>query len=67
MSQSAATSEVARPGDLRKVAVATIIGTTIEWYDFFLYANAAGLVFAQLFFKPAGLRPPSLSRSPRSA
>ncbi|GAB3280991.1 MFS transporter [Sinomonas notoginsengisoli] len=38
----------------RRVALATIIGTTIEWYDFFIYATGAGLVFAQLFFKPAG-------------
>lgn len=30
------------------------IGTTVEWYDFFIYATAAGLVFAQLFFEPAG-------------
>jgi metabolite-proton symporter len=40
--------------DHRRVAFATIIGTTIEWYDFFIYANAAGLVFAKLFFEPAG-------------
>lgn len=38
----------------RKVAFATIIGTTIEWYDFFIYAAAAGLVFTHLFFAPAG-------------
>ncbi len=38
----------------RRVAFATIIGTTIEWYDFFIYATAAGLIFAELFFKPAG-------------
>ena len=38
----------------RRVAAATIIGTTIEWYDFFIYATNAGLVFAQLFFQPAG-------------
>lgn len=38
----------------RKVAFATIIGTTVEWYDFFIYAAAAGLVFTQLFFAPAG-------------
>jgi hypothetical protein len=38
----------------RRVAFATIIGTTVEWYDFFIYATAAGLVFADLFFKPAG-------------
>ena len=33
----------------RRVVAATIVGTTIEWYDFFIYATAAGLVFAQLF------------------
>ena len=38
----------------RRVALATVIGTTIEWYDFFIYATAAGLVFATLFFEPAG-------------
>jgi MFS family permease len=38
----------------RRVALATIIGTTIEWYDYFIYATGAALVFAQLFFKPAG-------------
>jgi MFS family permease len=40
----------------RRVALATVVGTTIEWYDFFIYATAAGLVFADLFFKPAGHR-----------
>src|ERR671916_992792 len=34
----------------RRVAIATVIGTTIEWYDFFIYGTAAGLVFGQLFF-----------------
>ncbi|MFW1945242.1 MFS transporter [Acinetobacter guillouiae] len=38
----------------RKIAIATIVGTTIEWYDYFIYAAVAGLVFNQLFFKPAG-------------
>ena len=38
----------------RRVALGTVIGTTIEWYDFFIYSTAAGLVFVQLFFKPAG-------------
>ncbi|MCW4457462.1 MFS transporter [Microbacterium sp. MPKO10] len=44
----------ATPTDMKRVAVATIIGTTIEWYDFFLYANAAGLLFASLYFEPLG-------------
>lgn len=35
---------------LRKAVVASTIGTTIEWYDFFLYGTAAGLVFGKLFF-----------------
>lgn len=42
------------PRERRKVVAATIIGTTIEWYDFFIYAFAANLVLAQLFFAPAG-------------
>ena len=44
----------AQRANQRRVAFATIIGTTIEWYDFFIYATAAGLIFAELFFKPAG-------------
>lgn len=37
----------------RKVLVGTLVGTTIEWYDFFIYAQAAGLIFAASFFGPA--------------
>ncbi len=33
-----------------RVVVASFIGTTIEWYDFFLYGTAAALVFNRLFF-----------------
>src|SRR5262245_36306712 len=39
-----------RAGSIRMVAVASMIGTTIEWYDFFLYGTAAALVFNRLFF-----------------
>ena len=35
---------------LRRVVMASLIGTTIEWYDFFLYGSAAALVFNKLFF-----------------
>src|SRR6478735_8030821 len=35
---------------LRRAVVASTIGTTIEWYDFFLYSTVTGLVFAKLFF-----------------
>src|SRR3954463_12436673 len=33
-----------------KAAVASTVGTTIEWYDFFLYGTAAALVFPKIFF-----------------
>ena len=35
---------------IRQVLGASFIGTTIEWYDYFLYGTAAALVFPQLFF-----------------
>ena len=35
---------------LRKAVIASTVGTAIEWYDFFLYGTAAGLVFGKLFF-----------------
>jgi len=47
MSSNGAASQAAT---LRKVVAASMIGTTIEWYDFFLYGTAAALVFNKLFF-----------------
>ena len=38
------------PSSVRKVIVASLIGTSLEWYDFFIYGTAAALVFNQLFF-----------------
>lgn len=38
---------------IRKVVLASFIGTTIEWYDFFLYGTASALVFGKLFFPDA--------------
>lgn len=35
-----------------RAAVAAFVGTTIEWFDFYIYATAAGLVFGTLFFPP---------------
>ncbi|MBV8629019.1 MAG: MFS transporter, partial [Paraburkholderia sp.] len=35
---------------VNRVLVASVVGTAIEWYDFFLYATASALVFAKLFF-----------------
>ena len=39
-----------RQGSITLVALASLIGTTIEWYDFFLYGTAAALVLNKLFF-----------------
>jgi len=36
--------------ELRKAVIAATVGTTIEWYDFFIYGTAAGLVFSKLYF-----------------
>lgn len=38
---------------LRKVAAATIVGSMLEWYDFYLYATMAAIVFAKVFFDPS--------------
>ncbi|MEV6836338.1 MFS transporter [Streptomyces sp. NPDC051133] len=38
------------PAGLPRIVAASLIGTTIEWYDFFLYGSAAALVFNKLFF-----------------
>src|SRR5262245_24465395 len=38
------------PTPIGRVVLASFIGTSIEWYDFFLYGTAAALVFNQLFF-----------------
>ena len=36
--------------NLRKAVIASTVGTAIEWYDFFIYGTAAGLVFGKLYF-----------------
>ena len=38
---------------VRQVAVASSIGTALEWYDYFLYGTAAALIFNELFFPEA--------------
>src|ERR1700724_1969050 len=43
-------SENIHRGNLLRAVIASTIGTSIEWYDFFLYSTVTGLVFAKEFF-----------------
>jgi hypothetical protein len=45
----------------RRVLLASLIGTTIEFFDFYIYATAAVLVFPKLFFSSGG---PDLGNAP---
>jgi len=47
---SAAKPKLLSDAEIRKVAFASAIGTTIEWYDFFLYNTFSALIFNKLFF-----------------
>ena len=48
------TERVHDPKKARRALWGAYMGTSLEWYDFFLYASAAGLVFNHLFFEPMG-------------
>ena len=50
------------PAEERKVLAGTLVGTSIEWYDFFIYAQAAGLVLAPLFLAPVAEANPGLAQ-----
>jgi metabolite-proton symporter len=50
---SSSLSDSEHSAQLRKAVIAATVGTTIEWYDFFIYGTAAGLVFPKLFFPNA--------------
>lgn len=43
-------AEAYTQNDVKRVVMASLIGATIEWYDFFLYGAVAGIVFTKLFF-----------------
>jgi metabolite-proton symporter len=45
-----AMSESEHTTQLRRAVIASTIGTAIEWYDFFIYGTAAGLIFGKLYF-----------------
>lgn len=45
---NSATAE--RPPHMQRIAIASVIGTTVEWYDLFIFATASALVFNKVFF-----------------
>lgn len=60
MSSTATASNVSR--EEKRVLAGTLVGTTIEWYDFFIYAQAAGLILATQYFNPIGNESPALAQ-----
>ncbi|MCD9031190.1 MHS family MFS transporter [Luteimonas sp. Y-2-2-4F] len=52
-SQAIGAAAAAPPADKRRVLLASLVGTTIEFFDFYIYATAAVLVFPSLFFPAA--------------
>jgi MFS family permease len=48
--RSVSADEAGRGRQIRMAAAASVIGTSIEWYDFFLYGTAAAIVFPSVFF-----------------
>ena len=57
-----ATSHRTTSREEKKVLAATLVGTAIEWYDYFIYAQAAALVLGPLFFAPIAKTNPGLSQ-----
>ncbi|UAL30870.1 MHS family MFS transporter [Nocardioides rotundus] len=51
---SAGPNEPAQRDNIVKVVFASLIGTAVEWYDFFLFGSAAALVFGEAFFGKVG-------------
>jgi len=52
MNNPASTTHVPASGtrEHRKVATASLVGTALEWYDYFIYGACAALIFPKLFF-----------------
>ncbi len=42
--------ETQKQHNMRRVALTSLAGTSIEWYDFFLYGTAAAVIFPKAFF-----------------
>lgn len=54
MSSQAGSTPTTKESGLRKVVAASMAGTVVEWYEFFLYATAVTLVFGKMFFPNSG-------------
>jgi MFS family permease len=61
LSRAPSRSRQRKTAEERKVLAGTLAGTTIEWYDFFIYAQAASLVLAPLFLSPLSEDSPGLA------
>ena len=53
MASAACSPTTTKPSSLRRVVTASMAGTVVEWYEFFLYATAATLVFGPIMFPPS--------------
>jgi hypothetical protein len=60
-------SDVDHRKQLRRAVVASALGTTIEWYDVFIYGIVTGLVFAKLTFRNPTHSPARCRRMPSSS
>ena len=56
MANASAVNQEAPERSILKVALTALAGSSIEWYDFFIYGTAAALVFPGLFFPGFGER-----------
>ena len=48
--RATAVDETQRGAQVRMAAIASVVGTSIEWYDYFLFGTAAAVVFPDVFF-----------------